>query len=337
MRLVRYGVLMAAFLAYESALAYLRSHAAHGGKRLPYARVTKLPASAKETSSAVSGCPAEAFIHGKAHVLVSSHAARSLKPSCVCHIWSTQLASGSFYSIGDDIFVSTPEFLFLQMANTVSRHRLIAIGYELCGTHVIYRQFGRGIATSTHPLTSTSRIARFLEKSPGRYGVKTAREALRWVVDMSNSPMESTLSMLFVLPRMQGGQPLSGIELNREFPLNDEWRRRLGKRSFKPDIYFTKERVAVEYYGSDHEKPDAKEYDATRQALMEYLGIRVLGVTKEQLYHPDKYQGMLKELYRLLGKRYIKPTPKQQMATLFLKDEILPNHDSSRYLGAFWR
>ena len=27
----------------------------------------------------------------------------------------------------------------------------------------------------------------------------------------------------------------------------------------------------------------------------------------------------------------------QQMATLLLKDEILPNHDSSRYLGAFWR
>jgi hypothetical protein len=99
---------MAAFLAYESALAYLRCHAANGGKRLPYARVTKLPDSAKETASAVSGCPAEAFAQGKAHVLVSNHAARSFKPSCTCHIWSAQLPAGSFYSLGDEVFVSTP-------------------------------------------------------------------------------------------------------------------------------------------------------------------------------------------------------------------------------------
>ena len=328
---------MAAFLAYESALAYLRSHAAHGGKQLPYARTTKLPDSTKEVANSISGCPIEAFVHGKAHVLVPDQANRSLRPSCVCHVWSAPIASGSFYSLGDDIYISTPEFLFLQIAGKVSLHRLMTIGYELCGTYVIYRQFGRGIVTSTHPLTSTNRIARFLEKNSGRYGVKAAREALRWIVGLSNSPMESVLSMLFVLPKTQGGQHLSGIELNREFKLSAEWRRRLGKRSFKPDVYFTEERVAVEYYGSDHDAVGAKEYDATRQALMEYLGIRVLGVTKAQLYDPDKYQGMLKELYRLLGRKYTRPTPKQQMATLFLKDEILPGHDSSRYLGAFWR
>ena len=215
-------------------------------------------------------------------------------------------------------------------------HRLIALGYELCGTYVVYRQFGRGIATSTRPLTSTNRIARFLDKCTGRYGVKTAREALRWVVDKSNSPMESALAMLAVLPKTQGGQHLSGIELNREFPLNAEWRRRLGRQSFKPDIYFAKQRVAVEYYGSDHEAAASKEYDATRHALIEYLGIRVLGVTKAQLYDPDKYQGMLKELYRLLGKKYSRPTPQQYKATLFLKDAILPGHDSTRYMGTFW-
>ena len=126
---------------------------------------------------------------------------------------------------------------------------------------------------------------------------------------------------------------MSPIVLNPEFPLNLEWRRRLGRQSFKPDIYFPKQRIAVEYYGKeDHTSISSKQYDATRQALMEYLGIRVLGVTSEELYHPDKYIGMLKELYRLLGKKYRMPSDDQQVSTLLLKDEILPGHDSTRYL-----
>ena len=328
---------MAAFIAYESALAVLRAHAARGGKRLPYVRSIKLPDSTTEVANSISGCPAEAFVHGKAHVLVANQQARSARSSCVCHVWSAQPTSGSFYALGDGVYVSTPEFLFLQMAGKVGFQRLVYLGYELCGTYVVYRQFGRGIATSIRPLTTTRRISHYLDKRPGSYGVKTARKALRWVIDLSNSPMESALSMLLVLSKTQGGQHLSGIELNRELKLNDEWKRRLGRQSFKPDLYFADKKIAVEYYGSDHDEATAKQYDATRQALMEYLGIRVLGITKAQLYNPDKYEGMLKQLYRLLGKRYCQPTPDQRLATLLLKDAVLPRHDSSRYLGTFWR
>ena len=328
---------MATFLGYESALAVLRDHASRGASPFTPARVSKLPTTAVEAGSGISGCPLESFVDYQAHILVANGSARSERPSCTSHVWSRTPASGSFYSLGDGYYVSTPEFLFLQMASKTTEARLIMLGYELCGTYVIDRHFARGFASSTEPLTSTSRIGRYLARCKGQPSVNKARTALRWVVDNSNSPMETTLSMLYILPKTQGGQHLSGIELNREFGLSPEWQYRLGRHSFKPDIYFPEVKVAVEYYGSDHDSVSAKEYDAARQALMEYLGIRVLGVSKQQIYNPDKYQGMLKQLYRLLGKQYRKPTDKQYLATLLLKDEILPGHDSARYLGAYWR
>ena len=324
---------MAAFLAYESALAVLRSHAATSGTPMRHARVFRLPDTSREVSSSLGGCPPEATFSGRLHVLVSSPQSRSKRASCTSHVWSQPLVTGSFVNLGDDVYVSTPEFLFLQMASTSSLPQLVMLGYELCGTYTLTDRYGRGFITDIVPITTPSKISQYLARSPGRKGVDKAKAALRWIRAHSNSPMETALAMLLTLPRQDGGQHLSPIVLNPEFPLNLEWRRRLGRQSFKPDIYFPKQRIAVEYYGKeDHTSISSKQYDATRQALMEYLGIRVLGVTSEELYHPDKYIGMLKELYRLLGKKYRMPSDDQQVSTLLLKDEILPGHDSTRYL-----
>ena len=222
------------------------------------------------------------------------------------------------------------------MASRWSFARTVQLGFELCGTYAIDKSLGRGFASSTRPLSSVARIGRFLDKAEGCYGAEKARGASRYLLDNSNSPMETPLAMLVCLPRTRGGENLSGFIMNKEFPLDPEWARRLGAHSFKPDLFEPNARVAIEYYGSDHDSATAKEYDASRQAIMEYLDIRVLGISKSQLYQPDKYMGTMKQLRKLLGIAYRKPTREQQIATLFLKDEILPGHDSSRYLGTFW-
>jgi len=326
---------MAVFIGNISALAILRDHASRKGPQLPVARAEQLSQNALEISSTLSGCPPEAFVDGKVHIVVPGHTARCKKSICVSHIWSAPIIRGSFYTLGDGIYLSTPEFLFLQMAASLSLEALVELGAELCGTYAINRRYARGFVTPTEPLSSVASINRYIQRSEGCYGVDKARTAARFLFDDSNSPMETAFGMLLHLPRARGGENLSGFELNREFDLSPEWQRRLGVHSFKPDFYFSKTRTAVEYYGNDHDAITAKEYDATRHALMEYLGIRVLGVTKAQLYQPDKYMGMLKELYKLLGRTYRRPTPEQQIATLLLKDRILPGHDSSRYLGTF--
>ena len=104
---------MTVFIGHESALAILRSIASHGEAPPPLARLSLLDVTAREVSAGLSGCPREAFVQGKAHVLVPSHAARSKHRDCVNHIWSHEVIPGSFWALGDGIYVSSPEFLFL--------------------------------------------------------------------------------------------------------------------------------------------------------------------------------------------------------------------------------
>lgn len=331
-----YRIRMAAFLGYRSAYATLRERTVHGGKLPPAARISTLPASALETNASVGGCPRESFVGGKAHLLVSTPAARSENPACSCHVWSGRIPSGSFLALGDGVYANSPEFLFMQMATKLDFAEAVAFGFELCGTYFITEAVGRGFMASVPRLATASRIRAFLDKMEGCYGVRKARKVLAWVLDDSASPMETALAMLVGLPKSRGGRGLSGLQLNREFPLTREWRRRLGRQSFKPDLFFPSRRVAVEYYGfEDHHLRENREYDELRRGIMEYLGIRVLTVTKQQLYRPEKLEGAMKELHKLLGVRYRKPTQAQQMATLALKDSILPYHDSSKHLGSF--
>ena len=155
---------MAAFLAYESALAVLRSHAATSGMPMRHARVFRLPDTSREVSSSLGGCPPEATFSGRLHVLVSSPQSRSKRASCTSHVWSQPLVTGSFVNLGDDVYVSTPEFLFLQMASTSSLPQLVMLGYELCGTYTLTDRYGRGFITDIVPITTPSKISQYLAR-----------------------------------------------------------------------------------------------------------------------------------------------------------------------------
>ncbi len=71
----------------------------------------------------------------------------------------------SFMRIEDGLYVSTPEMAFCEMASVLSLERLIALGFELCGTYRRASTFGLARYDAT-PLTSPSALASFVEKSP---------------------------------------------------------------------------------------------------------------------------------------------------------------------------
>ena len=110
----------------------------------------------------------------------------------------------SFMRIEDGLYVSTPEMAFCEMASVLSLERLIALGFELCGTYRRASTFGLARYDAT-PLTSPGVLASFIEKSPQFKGVKKARRALSFILAGSASPRESELAMLLCLPYGLGG------------------------------------------------------------------------------------------------------------------------------------
>lgn len=118
------------------------------------------------------------------------------------HVWSGPLTSGSFLTCGDGVYVSSPEFSFLQMAAHADVVKLAVLGMELCGT---YRLREDRTAFGVPQLTTVRRIESYLSRMVGAQGARKAREALRFVTDNSGSPRETVLCLLLCLPPSIGG------------------------------------------------------------------------------------------------------------------------------------
>lgn len=100
---------------------------------------------------------------------------------------------------------------FLQMAESFPLETLVVAGMELCGRYAVSRE---GAISSRCPLTSASRLRRFVGQAEGMRGVKKARRALRFVMDDSASPMETSLALLLSMPRSLGGYGLPRPVMN---------------------------------------------------------------------------------------------------------------------------
>lgn len=141
----------------------------------------------------------------------------------------------SFMRIEDGLYVSTPEMAFCEMASVLSLERLIALGFELCGTYRRASTFGLARYDAT-PLTSPGALASFIEKSPQFKGVKKARRALPCILAGSASPRESELAMLLCLPYSLGGYGLPHPTMNAEMPLPKNVAA-TGRSSLRCDLY----------------------------------------------------------------------------------------------------
>lgn len=148
-------------------------------------------------------------------LLVGSREARRLLDGAVCHVWEGALPERAFLrmSRSRDLFVSTPEFAFIQMAFGCTLAQLVARGFEACGAYWMTQRDARGFC-AREPLTTPGAIDRMLASmGPIRTGHKV-RHALRYTRSGAASPMESILVMLLCLPCSMGGYGLPYPSLN---------------------------------------------------------------------------------------------------------------------------
>ena len=214
------------------------------------------------------------------HTFASCKAERVRTNRITTHVWGISVPKGSFLELMEGLYLSSPEFCFLQMASHLDLIDLIRFGYELCGNYRIDSDSPYGFASVT-PLTSKKKLTDYLQRSNGIPGTVKATRAARLIRDSSNSPRETALSMMLGLPTRLGGWQFGDHLLNH--PLEtDEGGWTTTRRYI--DIYWPDSGFGIEY-DSDYFHADSKRLanDSFREKTIALQGVRLMRLTNREL------------------------------------------------------
>ena len=319
---------MKVFVSHDTALEYWRYHFSPDmeigdpvqtspGEKFAY------------TKEDVLGCYPELYADPDKpiHVLVFDERMRRPSQRVVCHRWTIGLPEGAFHGWGD-FRISSPEFLFLQMASELSVVQLVALGCELCGLYILVPK-GTMLPgafdehpTRVAPLTNIARIKAFLDDAGAARGVAKARRALQYVAEGSRSPMETRTYLQLCLPPLLGGYGLPRAELNYEIKFDEDARKVSGMRRGWGDICWPKAHLDVEYNGDVHGGVSKMRHDAGRSLGIERMGWRVMTLTSTQVCRIDKFEVVAGEVASRVGHRLRSGVLGETQARQALHDDL---------------
>ena len=242
------------------------------------------------------------------HIIIGNQGARRSSKIVEQHIFSRETPIGCFMNIGNGLMMSSPEFCFVQMADQLTLAKLIELGYELCGAYSIPPKDDPSIPDrgfyKRKPLTSADKLKAFIETMSGVKGYKKAKRALRYTLDGSASPMETKLAIFLTLPYMLGGYGFSLPELNRRIVLSKTARKVFNADYYVCDMFWPDERVAVEYDSDQqHTGSDRIANDSKRRNALNSAGVRVVSVTKQQLYSTVELERVARTIAKHMNRR----------------------------------
>lgn len=167
-----------------------------------------------------------------------------------CTVYSGGLPKGAFIGIGGGLVVSSPELLFVELANVMSPEVHLLMGMELCGTFARDPANPRNgdVTFQVPPVTNAERLRSFVSECRHVNGVGQAKKTLEWLLDDAWSPMEAILAALAVLPAGSFGYDLWPIQLNRRVATENG----ASKESRVPDLVFNGTDVGMNYDGEEH-------------------------------------------------------------------------------------
>ena len=221
---------------------------------------------------------------------------------CVCRTRMLPFPPDSFVCLSyaeHDIYLATPELCFLQAAHILDFRDLLKFGYELCSNYFVTP--ANQLINQRTALTSTVQLKDFLNNAAGFYGIKKARTALRYIIDNSNSPMESILAILLFLPEHLGGFHTLKPSLNSFVSLTPEAEKLLGFSTIRPDLIWPSKKVAVEYNSDDyHSSSSARYNDSNRSAALTLSGYKVISFTTNDMKDFNSFENKVNVLRKAL-------------------------------------
>lgn len=237
-----------------------------------------------------------------AHLLVGSSSARRNASSKICHIWNKEIPPFAFVRMGENVYLSRPEFVFVQLAPHLGAAELVLLGYEMCGFFAVHR-VGIAYARRCLPLATAGSLLRFLDGvAPGTHGLREARRAARLVVDHAGSIGEAATVALLCTARAKGGYGIPLPTMNAPVPIPAKLRELLGPTPLICDAYWPRARFALEYDGRlDHEGADAVAHDHARANRLSAAGVIVETITRRDLFSPHAFDKTARRIARRIG------------------------------------
>jgi len=224
---------------------------------------------------------------------------------------NTPLPPNSFFKIPNlNIYVACPELTFIQAARHLDFISLVQLGFDLCSQY--YSDYKAEYGQSSRTIVTTpEQIIAYAKDSNNMHGSAKAIRAAKYVLDSSNSPMETKLAIILVLPIRLGGFGLSGIEMNGGIELSKRGQLLMGVIDIRGDLVWRRKKLAVEYNSKLAHNNDAAYYnDSNRHTALKDSGWNYIGVTPRNLRTFDA----LEELAGIIRKQLGLPAKKELLA-----------------------
>ena len=216
------------------------------------------------------------------------------RKAVISYLCQTELPSNALVST-EGFPVSSPELLYLQLANCLKTEQLILLGLQLCS---------HPPGKSNEALSSKQKLCRFMNKIDRHRGKEKAIRSLKYIENGSASVMESLAFMILTLPNFMGGYGLKGATFNQQIELNSNLAKRLEQKNCFVDLYFKDRKIAVEYDSfAWHQSPSDQGRDALRTSILKRQGIEVYSLSTIQLYDEDACKDFAYNLAKSMDKR----------------------------------
>lgn len=255
------------------------------------------------------------------HPLVSGLGNRHKADGVTRHTWNSPISPGSFVIISSGIYVSTPEFTFLQLSRVVSPITLALVGCALCASYQIDDRTGKLV--ERQPITSVERIRLFLEQAKGVYGKRRALQSLGFVANGAESPQEVNLYLLAALPLSLGGAGIEGLSLNYTVAVEEGDSAivdRPTRKRFRIDMGVPELRAGAEYLGKHHDLQQDK--DRARLNALLAKGQRVLQAKYRDISDPLYAERLINQLAAVVSQDAPVRMPSEELAHARLMDTL---------------
>lgn len=259
---------------------------------------------------------------GKLHVMVGNQSNRTPNEGIVCHVLSKRLPWSALRSLGDNVFVASPELCFYELARVLSFPKLVECGYFLCGSY----HFNPNVEKKNDrvPLTTRRKLALFADRMPDQRGKAIVKKALALVGEGSASVRETKTAMLLTFPIRLGGYGFTMPTLNYRIDFTPEEQRLFGRPYVILDLYWPEYGFGIEYDGGEsHEGEKQLSSDRRKDSELAYRGITVFRVDRNQLNTLSHVHALAVKSAHMMGVRVRKPTQKQWAAKQALFDCIM--------------
>ena len=236
------------------------------------------------------------------HVLVPDKRCSRNATNLACSVRTNAFPIRSFYKINSDVYVISPELLFIESAARMDFVELVRLGCELTASFFMDPFCDDGVMERP-PLIRSSELARYIDEMKGYRGAKKAARAADFVLERSASPMEVRLGMLLTVPRRLGGfglpKPIMNQRQSIGYYANGAYHDHVVF-----DLFWKKARLDVEYDSDQFHAGRAKlTSDSIRRNAIRSHGFKVISVTSSEFASVQRMTNSAKSIASIIDYR----------------------------------